>query len=243
MQGHAIIRNNHQQDYQVDHTYLFSSDLQLANQRSVTQTSIPKHNSTSKSIELMKEEKGFYIYSLKQPYRLRPLSMVRIPLVQLIPQCQFYYRATVSIHQGENNGVFQGYYQLIPDVFLPAGIVTIRDEQILIGQTKLPDIPRNSSHKIIFGKVTDIRYSIRTNLISSNMMKNKIMSRTFALNITISNFKEKSVDIQLEFHGTNQMILHETTCSFGPIHGNTFVLFTQLIAKERSQCQLNITLK
>lgn len=169
--------------------------------------------------------------------------MVRIPFVQLVPQCQFYYQATVSIRHGENKGVFQRYYQLIPDEFLPAGIVTIRDEQILMGQAKLPDIPRNSSHRITLGKVSDVRYLIKTNLTSSDMVKNKIISRTFALDITISNLKNKPVDIQLEFRGTTRMILDETTCSLEPIHGNTFLLSAQLSEKEISQCQLTITLK
>lgn len=80
------------------------------------------------------------MYFLTTPYRLRPSSSVRLPLINIIPPSQFYYQAMINIRNGESQGVFQHYYEIISNQFLPAGIVTIRDHQILIGQSNLSDI-------------------------------------------------------------------------------------------------------
>jgi hypothetical protein len=89
---------------------------------SIFRTSVlPRDNSSSKAIQFNNEEKGFYFYSLKTPYTLHSSSSIRLPFISIIPQCQFYYKAIITIHNGDSKGVFQRYYDLISNQFLPAG--------------------------------------------------------------------------------------------------------------------------
>ncbi|CAF4299729.1 unnamed protein product [Adineta steineri] len=127
--------------------------------------------------------------------------------------------------------------------FLPAGILTIRDNQVLIGQSNLPDLPENYKHTITLGQDSDIRYSIKSNLISSNEVQPKDKSRTYSLDITISNFKNKEITGQLEFHGTSHISLGESTCMSGKIDGNAYILLLKLQQGEIYRCQFNVISK
>ncbi|CAF0815225.1 unnamed protein product [Adineta steineri] len=241
LRGYAVIRNNQQQEYEVNNTYLYSGDIQLVKNPSLT--IYPRYNSSSDSIEFNNEEKGFYSYSFKVPYTLRSLSSVRLPFINITPQCQFHYKAITSIHTGQYKGVFQRYYDLISNQFLPAGILTIRDNQVLIGQSNLPDLPENYTHTITLGQDSDIRYSIKSNLISSNEVQTTDKSRPYSLDITISNFKNKEITGQLDFHGTSHISLSESTCMSGKIDGNAYILLLKLQQGEIYRCQFNVILK
>jgi hypothetical protein len=84
---------------------------------------------------------------------------------------------------------------------------------------------------------------VKSNLISSNEPQTKDKSHTYEISVTISNFKQKEIKIQLEFHETSGIIFHETTCTSGKLDGNTFILPIKLKQSEIYQCQFNITLK
>lgn len=113
----------------------------------------------------------------------------------------------------------------------------------MIGQSKLPDVPQNYTQTIIMGQDQDVRYLIKSNLISSDVIKKKDNSHTYQLNNTIFNYKKKEIKGQLEFHGSTQITLHESTCLSGKIDENTFILPISLKQDEIYQCQFSITSK
>ncbi|UJR28726.1 hypothetical protein I4U23_009955 [Adineta vaga] len=241
LRGDALIRNHQQQEYEVHNTYLYSGDIQLIKNPSLS--ILPKTNSSIKSIEFNSEQKGFYSYSFKTPYHLRAYSSVRLPFLNIIPQCQFSYKATVNIHHGQYKGIFSRQYSFISNQFLPAGIVTIRDNQILIGQSNLPDVPENSTQSISLGHDYDVRYSINSNLLSSDELETKGRSRTYDVSIMLSNLKKKEIYTHFELHGLTRLILHESTCLSGRIDGKMYILSIVLRQGENYQCQLNLTMQ
>lgn len=251
--AYAVIRNNQQQEYSVDNTYLYSGDLQLINTystsvvRSAPLRSSAKaavdSNESLRSISFDGEEKGFYFYSLKTNYNLRPSSSIRLPFVEVSPKCRFYYKTASSVGSGVYKGVFQRNYDLTPDKFLPAGVVTIRDNKVLVGQSSLPDAPENFTQTLTLGQDNDVRYSIKGNQTASSPDKAKSIWRTYDLDVTISNFKNKQVRGQLDLYGAVQTTIDSSTCSSAKVNANLINFPFELNGGDNNNCQLTITLR
>ena len=250
--AYANIRNNQQQEYDVNNTFLYSGDLQLVNafstklsQPSMVRTALKSSvadNTSGTSIEFSGEERGFYFYSLKTNYKLRPSSTIRMPFVEINPICKFYYKTSTNIGSGQYKGVFQRNYDFQPDKFVPAGVFTIRDQKVLIGQSNVPDVPENFTHTIVIGQDNDVRYSVNGNLIASNEEKAKVIWRTFELDVTISNFKSKPVRGQLDFFGAIQTNIDHTTCDGLKVKANSINLPFELNSGENTVCRFTVTL-
>jgi len=200
-------------------------------------------NVNSKSIQIDGEQKGLYSYLLTDKYTLRTSSSIRLPFIDIIAKCRFYYKTSTNIDSGQYKGVFQRNYDLTSNHFLPAGILTIRDNQILVGQSNLPDVPENYTQTVSVGQDNDIRYSVIGNMTDSSDDKAKIMWKSFELQVNITNYKDKNVEVQLDFYGAIQTILNETTCKSATVNGNLLSLLAKLKRNENRQCKFHITLK
>ncbi|CAF1047738.1 unnamed protein product, partial [Rotaria sordida] len=157
LRAYANIKNGQQQEYNVENTHLLGGDIQLA-------TSNPNFNDMSllrqASADLQKiqsdgEQKGLYSYSLNDQYTLRSLSSIRLPFIDIVAKYQFYYKALTTMNRGQYQGVFERNYDLTPDHFMPAGIISINDNRILVGQSNLPDVPENYTQSISVGYDND----------------------------------------------------------------------------------------
>ncbi|CAF4840928.1 unnamed protein product, partial [Rotaria magnacalcarata] len=51
---------------------------------------------------------------------------------------------------------------------MPAGIVTIHDNQVLVGQVALPDVPENYTQTFEVGQDNDVRFMIKGNLTAKS---------------------------------------------------------------------------
>ncbi|CAF3570483.1 unnamed protein product [Rotaria sp. Silwood1] len=249
LRAYANIRNNQQQEYQVDNTYLYSGDIQLANTYptgipvQALQAGIAIDITSSSSINFDGEQKGFYYYSLKDKYTLRPKSSIRLPFINVNLKCKFYYKTTTGISSGQYKGIFQRYYDLTSDQFLPAGILTIRDNQILMGQSNLPDVPTNYTQTVVLGQDNDVQYLIKGNVTASNKDTTTITWQTYELDMTIFNYKDKDVRGQLDFYGAFQTTINKTTCNSLKVDGTMINLPFQVTKNNNYHCRIIVTLK
>jgi len=247
----ASIRNNQQQEYHVDNTFLYSGDLQLINSQSTPVRTVVAaaaksqvaDNASSRQIQSEGEERGFYFYSLKTDYKLRPSSSIRLPFIEVESQCRFYYKTSTNIGNGVYKGVFQRNYDIKPNKFLPAGVLTIRDDQILVGQSNLPDTPENFTQTVVIGQDNDVRYNIKGNVTASSEDKAKQVWRTYELDVTISNYKNKPIRGQLDFYGAIRTNIDDTSCSTVKLDATTINLPFELAEGETSRCQITVTLR
>ncbi|CAF3979901.1 unnamed protein product, partial [Rotaria sp. Silwood2] len=170
LRAYANIKNNQQQEYKVENTHLLSGDVQLA-------TSYTRFNYISlmggESVNMQQiqsdgEHKGLYSYSLNDQYTLRSSSSIRLPFIDIVAKYKFYYKAFTSISTAQYQGVFDRSYDLTPDQFMPAGIISIYDNRVLVGQSSLPDIPENYTQTISVGHDNDVRYVVNSNLTSKS---------------------------------------------------------------------------
>jgi len=194
------------------------------------------------SIQPTGEQRGLYSYTLKDKYTLRPSSSVRLPFIDILLKYRFYYKALIDITTGQYQGVFSKYYDLTPDKFMPAGIISIYDNQLLVGQANLPDLPRNYKQTVTLGNDNDIRYSVNANLTAKSAVNASIATETYQIDVQIINLKNKKVDTQLVFNGGVQLILHDTTCNTAKVTENQLLFATQLEQGENRLCKFSFTI-
>lgn len=231
-------------------TNLYSGDVQIVNNYNNIIQPLPSpvrkaassDSANGRQIESAGEERGFYFYSLKTAYRLRPSSSVRLPFVDVRAKCRFQYQATTSIGSGEYKGVFQRNYDFTPDKFVPAGVVTVRDRSVLVGQSTIPDAPQNFTQTIRIGQDNDVRYTIKGNITASSEEKEQPISKTYQVHVTISNFKDKPVRGQLDFYGATRTSIDESTCNSAKLNVNMINLPFALAKAEKLTCSFTVTL-
>ena len=246
LRAYANIRNNQQEKYQVDNTKLYNGDIQIVNnypQYSRVRKSTMASISAPEFIQLDGEQKGIYFYSLKQKYTLLPRSSIRLSFITVNLKCKFYYKTTTRISSGKYQGVFQRNYDLISDQFLPAGILTVRDHEILMGQARIPDISVNYTQAIALGQDNDVRYVIRGNLTASNKNNEKTRWQTYELNVTIFNYKNQAVNGQLHFYAAIRTTIARSTCHSLKVDEHMVHFPFELQKNNHYQCQIEITLK
>ncbi|CAF2789857.1 unnamed protein product [Rotaria sp. Silwood2] len=245
LHAYANIKNDQQREYTVDMTHLLGGDVQLATNSPAPSPGLDadKSSMNGKPIQAGGEQKGVYSYILKDKYTLHPLSSIRVPFIDIAVKYQFYYKAWTSIYTGMYQGIFARTYEITPDHFMPAGIITIRDNQVLVGQAMLPDIPGNYTQTFTVGQDNDVRYFIKGNLTSKTDNTAPVPLETYEIDVEVKNFKDKHVDAQLVFQGGIQIMLLDTTCKAVRVQGNQLYLPVQLEQGENHQCKFSVTVR
>jgi len=246
--AYANIQNDQQREYTVENTNLLGGDVQLANGISNPRPPMrfaasmkAVHNSNP--IESVGEQHGLYSYLLKDKYTLRPSSSVRLPFIDITAKYRFYYKASTNVGSGQYQGVFDRNYDLTPDRFMPAGVITIRDGQVLVGQSNLPDVPQNYTQTISVGTDNDVRYSVTGNLTSKTDANATVQLETYELDVEVMNFKDKHVDAQFVLSGGLQVTLINTSCQSVTAHGNRLNFAVQLEQGEHRTCKVNVQVR
>ncbi|CAF0823795.1 unnamed protein product [Rotaria sp. Silwood1] len=246
LRAYANIKNGQQRDYTVDMTHLLGGDVQLA-----TDSPRPIHHGFEvdrlpmilKPIQPTGEQSGLYSYILNDKYTLRPMSSIRLPFIDIAAKYQFYYKTLTSINTGMYQGTFARTYDITPDHFMPAGIITVRDNQVLVGQASLPDVPENYTQTFTVGQDNDVRYLIKGNLTSKTDDNATVALETYEVDVQVRNFKNKNVNTQLVLQGGVQIMLLDTTCQTANVQGNQLTIPVQLEQGENRQCKFHVTVR
>ncbi|CAF1023503.1 unnamed protein product [Rotaria sordida] len=248
LRAYANIKNGQQKDYTVEMTHLLGGDVQLAagdtsRPRPIHSLDSEKFTMSLRPIAASGEQNGVYSYILKDKYTLRPSSSIRLPFIDIAAKFQFYYKAMTNINTGMYEGTFTRTYDMTPDHFMPAGIITIRDNDVLVGQATLPDVPENYTQTFAVGQDNDIRYMIRGNLTSKTDDNATVQLETYEVDVQVKNFKNKKVNAQLVFQGGVQVMLLDTTCKTVNVQGSQLYLPVELEQHENRQCKFNVRVR
>jgi len=249
LRAYANIKNNQQREYTVDNTNLLGGDVQLANNLARPAPARGLEFDASMALSSLRpitstgEQQGVYSYLLKDKYTLRPSSSVRLPFIDITAKYRFYYKASTNVGSGEYQGVFEKTYDLTPNHFMPAGVITIRDNQVLVGQSNLPDVPENYTQAISLGQDNDVRYVVTGNLTSKTDENATVQLETYELDVQVENFKEKDADTELVLSGGAQLTLINTTCKSLTVNGNRLNLPAKLEQGEKRSCKVNVTVR
>ncbi|CAF1510281.1 unnamed protein product, partial [Rotaria sordida] len=245
LRAYANIKNTQQKEYTVDMTQLLGGDVPLATDyrypiRGPYGAQDGKSAMDTSQIEANGEQKGVYSYILKDKYTLRPSSSIRLSFIDIAVKCHFYYKAYTGINTGMYEGTFTRTYAVTPDNFMPAGIITIRDNQLLVGQTMLPDVPKDYTQIFTVGQDNDVRYMVKGTLTSKTDVKAPIQLETYEIDVLIKNFKKKPIDAQLVLQSGIQITLLDTKCKDVNVQGNQLYLQVQLEQGGSRQCTFTV---
>ncbi|CAF4084962.1 unnamed protein product [Rotaria sp. Silwood2] len=244
LRTYANIKNSQQQEYTVEMTHLLGGDVPLATGYAKPPGFLAdKEVMNLRPIHASGEQRGIYSYILNDKYTLRPSSSIRLPFIDIVAKYQFYYKSLASISTEMNQGIFERNYDITPDHFMPAGIITVRDNQVLVGQAVLPDVPENYTQTFSVGQDSDVRYMIKSNMTSKSDDNATVSWETFEIDVQVKNFKNKNVNAQLVLQEGVQITLLETTCKSVSVQGNQLQLPVQLEQGENRQCKLKVTVR
>lgn len=226
-------------------TNLLGGDVQLATDsaRPLPEFTMDRRPSMLNSIHITGEHDGLYSYALNNKYTLRPSSSIRLPFLDIGAKYQFYYKITTGISSGTNQGVFERNYDITPDHFMPSGVITIHDNEILVGQAALPDVPENYTQTFTVGRDNDIRYLIKSNMTSKTDANATVQMETYSMDVQIRSFKVKSVDARLVLQGGVQVTVVDSTCGFGNVQGNELFIPVKLEQGESRECKFNLKVR
>jgi len=243
IRSYANIKNDQEREYKVENTLLLGGDIHLANNNRAPpqRFEMSKGASLMETIQATGEQYGLYSYTLKDTYTLRPSSSIRLPFIDFNVKSRFYYKASINIDTAGYQGTFSKTYDLTPDQFMPAGILTIYDNELLVGQANLPDVPKNFTQTVTVGEDTDIRYVVYGNLTQQSDEKAPIQTQTYQIDLHIINLKNKKVNAHIALSGGIQLTLHNTTCNGAKSNGNQLILSTELQQGENRPCKFNLT--
>jgi hypothetical protein len=191
--------NNTKRDYQIKHTELFGGDVHL--QQSVHVPRAFNRQCCMKSccccdcsagapptIQAEGELAGIYWYSIEQPFVLIQRSTFSLPFVKPNIKLEKYAGLTNYFQEQTQKGKFQRKYRVESDRFLPKGIVTIREEGRVVGQTQLPDISQGEKQDLSCGDDPDVSFNRQVKILSQ-----KRESASYSIRLTIKNAKSKPI--------------------------------------------------
>lgn len=178
-QAFAEINNGTKQEYQIDRTELFSGDIRLENELSINRgRSRSRSRSRSSNTEVDDGETeddddedqkiiptvdtagqiaGLYLYSIDQPFVLRPKSIFSLPFINPTVQITKYFGLTLSFTNHTIIRKLQRKYSIESmDRYLPQGPLTIREQDRLVGVTHLPNMAIGDKHIFNAGQDPDV---------------------------------------------------------------------------------------
>jgi hypothetical protein len=173
LSGLADIRNGTDQAVSAPVAELFAGDVRLSEQSDVyglvgrVGTVSPVSGSYSFAsdnsaphVVSQGELGGLYRFALTQPLTLPAKSIVTLPFLQpALTLFQPFSRLNASFQPTDTEGTLQRAYRLKADQRLPAGVVSVLEEDRLTGQAPIGELAQNTEFVLELGADPDVRYS------------------------------------------------------------------------------------
>ena len=118
-----------------------------------------------------REQQGLYSYKLSQGYTLPQNSVFSLPFLSPKVTVKRVARLETNFYSSFIKGKFQRLYRLTSNVLLPAGTVTVRDVDRVVGNQSLPDLTANEEHNLQLGQDPDLSFTRYVKVSSSSRVK------------------------------------------------------------------------
>ncbi|WP_051096776.1 hypothetical protein [Deinococcus aquatilis] len=226
LSGLADIRNGTDQAVSALVAELFAGDVRLSEQSDVyglvgrVGTVSPVSGSYSFAsdnsaphVVSQGELGGLYRFALTQPLTLPARSTVTLPFLQpALTLFQPFSRLNTSFQPTDTEGTLQRAYRLKADQRLPAGVVSVLEEDRLTGQASVGELAQNTEFVLDLGADPDVRYSRTVAL--QNVQRGFLGggSRTYRVSYTLRNeqAQPRRAEVREEVYGS-QVVLDGKT--------------------------------
>jgi hypothetical protein len=218
-QGWADINNNTKKEFVVDKTEIIGGDVSVQRHHhhhyamadGAPRVSMMKARAAP-MIQSQGEVAGLYTYSISDPYTLVPNSTFSLPFVKPVLSLERIAKANTYFNANNDKGKFERVYRIKSNQFLPAGNVTVREDNRVVGQTNIPDLTADESNDLAVGNDADVSYTRTTKRVSSSETSCK-----YEVVLTVRNNKKRAVKFEFnEQYGekhdvvsSNQLVLFQ----------------------------------
>ncbi|CAF2099551.1 unnamed protein product [Rotaria magnacalcarata] len=207
-QAFAEITNGTKQVYRIDRTELLGGDIVLqrdvaskrrrdrsrSRSRSLSETSDEDDEEfdscdITPTVGELGELAGLYRYSIDQPFVLLPKSTFGLPFINATIQVSKYFGLTLPFTSHTQIRKLQRKYRIESiDKFLPGGLLTIREQDRLVGVITIPDLAIGDKYTLTSGEDPGVSLNRQVKLISKERH-----SGVYAVHLTFKNIKSTPV--------------------------------------------------
>ncbi|MDB5044573.1 MAG: hypothetical protein JWQ08_623, partial [Deinococcus sp.] len=189
----ADIRNGTDQAVQAPVAELFAGDVRLGQSQPSFDSYDLRGNAGSVgsgagNIVSQGELGGLYRFALTRPLTLPAKSTVTLPFLKpALTLFQPFSRLNTGFQPNDTEGTLQRAYRLKADQRLPAGVVSVLEEDRLTGQASISELAKDTEFILELGADPDVRYT-RTVLLQTvqrGLLSGR--SRTYRVTYTLRN--------------------------------------------------------
>ncbi|KEF34988.1 hypothetical protein RDMS_04105 [Deinococcus sp. RL] len=198
----ADIRNGTDLAYDVKTTELYAGDVEVRGQPVPfpgaalrNQAADVETTAAAPTINSQGELRGLYRYALSAPFTLPANSVVTLPfLTPKLTGFERYAGLNTYFTPQNTSGTLSRFYRLKADERLPGGLVTVREEGRLVGQTSIPETAAGAQIEFSLGNDPDVRYMRAVQTVSSerNAQGNPVKT-TYRVTYTFESSKDRPV--------------------------------------------------
>ncbi|WP_052303314.1 hypothetical protein [Deinococcus maricopensis] len=126
--------------------------------------------------------RGLQRYTLPQAFTLPAEATLTLPFLNPAVTLSRYSALNIPFSATSSDGNLQRAYRMRADAFLPGGALTVRDENRIVGQTRLGDTPPNRAVDLKLGADPDVTYTRTVKVIARDRA-----SSTYRVTLTARN--------------------------------------------------------
>ncbi|WP_231881588.1 DUF4139 domain-containing protein [Deinococcus puniceus] len=158
---------------------------------------------------------GLYRFALTQPLALPAKSTVTLPFLKpALTMFQPFSRLNTGFQPTDSEGTLQRAYRLKADQRLPAGVVSVLEEDRLTGQVGVGELAKDTEFVLELGADPDVRYSRSVTI--QNVQRGLLGggSRTYRVTYTLRNeqAQPRRAEVREEVYGA-QVVLDGKTAT------------------------------
>ncbi|MCP2013037.1 hypothetical protein L1280_000165 [Deinococcus sp. HSC-46F16] len=214
----ADIRNGTDLAYDVKATELYAGDVEVRGQPVPFPQAAFRNEAAdtagavaaAPTINSQGELRGLYRYALSAPFTLPANSVVTLPfLTPKLTGFERYAGLNTYFTPQNTSGTLSRFYRLKADERLPGGLITVREEGRLVGQTSIPETAQGAQIEFSLGNDPDVRYTRAVQTVSSerNAQGNPVKT-TYRVTYTFESSKDRAVRAEVtEIVGGRRIVI------------------------------------
>jgi len=164
-----------------------------------------------------------------------------IPFINVQIKLSYEVNAAIYLSIGQSEGIFQRYYKIIPNQYLPSGTINFYQNNLFLGQTNLANSPQNVTQILTLGNDEEVLYKIDVTRTNTSEVDGQIKRQDSDIIVTLNNKKDKSVRLTFVINASGKnLILNTNNNDNVKLIGNTISIQSRLETNEQQIYKFSI---
>ncbi|ASN80912.1 DUF4139 domain-containing protein [Deinococcus ficus] len=204
----ADVRNGTDLPYDVKNTELYAGDVNVQGggypppmpMAAVTaESAYGRAADAAPKIENAGDLRGLYRYALTTPFTLPANSVVTLPfLTPKLTSFERYVGLNTYFSTGTQEGTLNRFYRFKADDRLPAGPITVREDNRIVGQTNIGETRKGGEVEFTLGDDPDVAYTRAVQTVTQTKdAKGNVTKTTYKVTYTLESSKTRQVRAEI----------------------------------------------